>query len=119
MMRMIDRARMKAKLNPQEHDAPYQDFPVLFSADLKYDELNAYYLDRYYMSGNVFHSDHAETHDSTRFHADLHIHESPTASVYNDVFIMDGTMVAKEDQQQYGDRVKMKWSDEEDWKTIQ
>lgn len=119
MMRMIDRARMKAKLNPQEHDAPYQDFPVLFSADLKYDELNAYYLDRYYMSGNVFHSDRAETHDSTRFHADFHIHESPTASVYNDVFIMDGTMVAKEDQQQYGDRVKMKWSDEEDWKTIQ
>lgn len=121
MMRMIDRAYIHGAMRPQEHDAPYQDFPMLFSATFHHiEERHSYYDDRSYMSSVIMDSEHELLmYDSEQISSYIYPKETTMAIPFNDSFNMDGRIVAKETEGIYGDRVKMKWSDDTHWKTVQ
>ena len=118
MMRMIDRAWMKVYLYPQEHDQPYQDFPILFKGRIHKDERNAFYLDRSYMSAIMSDQDASLYVDVPMLYSNIYPIETTMATPFSDSFVVEETIHGNEQGQRYGDRVKFKWSDEDDWKTV-
>lgn len=119
MMRNIDElGKMDGKFDVQEHDLPYQDFAILFDGSLRVLEERNDYLDRYFFECQLTHYDYMYQYDRYWIHAWLHVNEMTMAIPYADTFKLEEVVPAASDTSKHYDRCKMKWDDENDWKTI-
>ena len=118
MMRMIDQAKMEVTINPEEHEQPYEDFPMLFVGNLDINERDAFYLDRFYIEGSIQQFEDTLYFDKVSMDGDIFVGEQEDSLYFADSFSMDNDIRYDENQPSV-DHVKMRWEDENDWKTVQ
>ena len=56
--------------------------------------------------------------DVPMLYSNIYPIETTMATPFSDSFVVEETIHGNEQGQRYGDRVKFKWSDEDDWKTV-